>query len=616
MLQTPRTEANALWKKRYRTGDLYYAGNLKRASIAPRAPTRGIVINAQSGTGQIYAWDIASGTLRQLTQSQEGVFTGTISPDGRSVYYLRDEGGSESGHYVRLPWDGGEEQDLTPDMPAYAALYRCAVSEDGTVFAFTPTEANGFPLYCLDLFPNGSVGTPRELYRSPKFIDDVAFSHDAGLVVVATTEHASARQYSVLALDVSSGQRVGELSDLPCGSVRAVLFSPLADDVRLLCMADRSGYNRPLLWNPRSGERTELPIEDLAGDVEPLDWSLNGRSLLLRQVWQAVDRLHIYDLATGTLTHLDCPAGAYLDAAFGPEEQIFAFWADASHPGQPVALDARTGARLATLLSVEEPLPGHPFRSVHFRSSDGTEIQGWLGLPEGTGPFPTILSIHGGPHEVTRETYDPDAQAWLDHGYAYLAMNYRGSTTFGREFKEKIWGDLGHWEVEDMVAARDWLIGEGIAQPAALLVTGASYGGYLTLMALGKYPELWAGGMAIVAPADFVSEYYEGTDWTKGYLTAMLGGTPEEHAEQYRASSPLTYAERVSAPLLVIQGRNDLRCPPRQMELYAEKMRTLGRTFEIDWFDAGHGGVTIDQLITFQERLLSFAYRVLTQHTF
>ena len=80
---------------------------------------------------------------------------------------------------------------------------------------------------------------------------------------------------------------------------------------------------------------------------------------------------------------------------------------------------------------------------------------------------------------VAREIYDPDAQTWLDHGYAYLTINYRGSTTFGREFKEKIWGDLGHWEVEDMVAARDWLIHEGIAQPNAILVTGASYGGYL-----------------------------------------------------------------------------------------------------------------------------------------
>ncbi|HET8846410.1 MAG TPA: prolyl oligopeptidase family serine peptidase, partial [Ktedonobacteraceae bacterium] len=478
MLQAPLTATNALWKKRYRTGDLYYAGDLKRACIARYAPTRGIMLNAKSGTSQIYAWDVSSGALRQLTWSKEGVFTGEISPDGRFVYYLRDQGGNERGHYVRLPWeDGGEEQDLTPDLPAYAALYRCAISVNGTAFAFTPTEANGFPLYCLDLAPDGSVSAPRELYRSPKFIDDAVFSHDASLVVVATTEYAKARQYSLLAMDTSSGQKIGELSDLPDGSVRAHLFSPHPGDSRLLCMADRSGYNRPLIWNPRSGERTDLAIENLQGDIEPLDWSSDGHTLLLRQVWQAIDQLYVYDLAAGTVTHLSCPAGAYLGAAFGLQKQIYASWTDVSHPAQMVALDAQSGAQLTTLHSMEEPLPGHPFKSVHFRSIDGTEIQGWLGLPEGSGPFPTIISAHGGPHEVTREMFDPDAQAWLDHGYAYLAINYRGSTTFGRQFKEQIWGDLGHLEVEDIVAARAWLIHEGIAQSDALLVTGASYGG-------------------------------------------------------------------------------------------------------------------------------------------
>src|SRR5262249_40503314 len=213
-----------------------------------------------SGTTQLYAWDVLSGTLRQLTHSEDGTFEGVISPDGNYVYYLRDEGGSERGHYVRIPWDGGEAQDLTPNMPTYDALYRCAVSENERVFAFTPTEANGFPLYCLDLHEAGSVGDPRELYRSSKFIDDAALSHDASLVVVATTEYAQARQYSLLVFETASGKRVGELSDLPQGSIRAVLFSPLPGDDRLLCMADRSGYNRPLLWNPRSGERMELAL--------------------------------------------------------------------------------------------------------------------------------------------------------------------------------------------------------------------------------------------------------------------------------------------------------------------------------------------------------------------
>ena len=605
MLREPQTTATALWKERFRASGIWWA------QVAQLAPARGLAMSTASGTGQLYALDVPTGALRPLTQRPEGVFTGYLSPDGRQVYYLRDEGGSETGHYVRVPWEGGPEQDLTPDLPPYAALYRCAVSANGALFAFTPTEASGFPLYCLDLLPDGTVGAPRELYRSPKLIDDAALSHDAALAVVATTEHAQARQYGLLAVATADGQRVGELSDLPAGSVRTAMFSPLPGDWRLLGMADRSGYNRPLLWDPRSGERTDLPVGDLAGDVEPLDWSPDGRQLLLRQVHQAVQQLYTYDLATGALTRLRHPGGTYEGAQFGPQGQILALWADSTHLPQLVALEGETGARQRTIVAVDEAPPARPCRSISFRSSDGEVIQGWLGLPEGAGPFPAVLDVHGGPHHAVFESYDPIGQAWLDHGYAYLTINYRGSTTFGRAFKEQIWGDLGHWEVEDMVAARDWLVGEGIARPDAILVTGASYGGYLTLMALGKRPDLWAGGMALVAPADLATEFYDGTDWSKGYLTAMMGGTPEELPAQYAASSPITYAERVAAPLFVIQGRNDLRCPPRQMERYAERMRELGKPFEIEWFDAGHGGLDTEQWIAFQERLLGFAHRVL-----
>ncbi len=606
MFKKPQTEATAVWKERYRASGLWWA------ELARRAPSRGIAMSAVSGTGQIYAWDVLSGLQRQLTHRQEGIFSGSLSPDGSHVYYLRDEAGNETGHYVRVAWEGGAEQDLTPHMPPYAALYRCAISDTGTKFAFTPTESHGFPLYCLDLHPDGTVGAARELHRSPKLIDDASLSYNAEMAVVATTEHSQARQYSLLVVETASGRKIGTLSDLPEGSVRAVMFSPLPGDLRLLCLADRSGYNRPLIWNPRSGERTDLPLGDLADDVEPLDWSLDGRHILLRQISRATQQLSTYDLETATLTRLQHQGGTYAGAQFGPQGQIIALWSDATHLPQVVALDGATGAWKGTILAAGEAPPARSFTSVSFRSSDGVEIQGWLGLPLGTGPFPTILSVHGGPHFAMAEVYDPEGQAWLDHGYAYLTVNFRGSTTFGREFKEKIWGDLGHWEIEDMVAARNWLVDTGIAQPNAILVTGASYGGYLTLMALGKRPELWAGGMALVAPADFTSEFYDGTDWSKGYLAAMMGGTPEEKPEQYAASSPITYAAQVTAPLLVIQGRNDLRCPPRQMERYAERMQSLGKPFEIDWFDAGHGGLETEQFIAFQERLLGFAYHILS----
>lgn len=157
MLAIPQTEAHALWRKRYG------AAHIWSARIARCLPTRGIVISAISGKSQIYAWDLSSEVLRPLTHHQDGVFTGTISPDGCYVYYLHDEKGNEKGHYRRIPWNGGEAQDLTPDMPPYAALYRCAVSLNGTVFAFTPTEANGFPLYCLTIYEDGKLNELREM---------------------------------------------------------------------------------------------------------------------------------------------------------------------------------------------------------------------------------------------------------------------------------------------------------------------------------------------------------------------------------------------------------------------------------------------------------------------
>jgi len=166
-----------------------------------------------------------------------------------------------------------------------------------------------------------------------------------------------------------------------------------------------------------------------------------------------------------------------------------------------------------------------------------------------------------------------------------------------------------------MAAARDWLIEQGIARPDAILLTGWSYGGYLTLLGLGKRPELWAGGMAGIAIADWAVQYEDSADTLRGYQRALFGGTPEEKPEQYAASSPITYAERVSAPVLIIQGRNDTRTPARPIEMYEQRMKAIGKDIDVRWFDSGHLGsfAQVEQSIQFQEWMLRFAYRVLGQ---
>jgi dipeptidyl aminopeptidase/acylaminoacyl peptidase len=428
---------------------------------------------------------------------------------------------------------------------------------------------------------------------------------------LALNERSDTLQLNLVAVDGASGARLAELWDGPGTSINLASFAPRAGDTRLLAVSDRTRAKRPLVWDVLSGERHDLDLGDLEGEVDAWGWSPDASAVLLCHLRNAAPQLYRYELATDTLRKLAHPGGTFWGGSFLSDDEIVVHWTDATHPPQVLALDAHTGALKRTLLSGGDVPPGRPWRSVSFPSTEGATIQGWLAVPEGEGPFAAILETHGGPTAATQEQFSASSQMWLDHGCAFLTINYRGSTSFGTAFEQAIYGDLGRLEVNDMAAARDFLIREGIAQPDSILVTGWSYGGYLTLMALGTRPELWAGGMAGVAVADWAVQYAECAETLRGYLAALFGGSPEEKAEQYAKSSPISYVERVQAPVLVIQGRNDTRCPARPLELYEARMRELGKQIEVEWFDAGHGSLETEQAIGHHERMLRFAYQVL-----
>jgi dipeptidyl aminopeptidase/acylaminoacyl peptidase len=609
MLTDLQLDENARWKRRFRAPVVVWT------RIAFANPTRGLAITNASGKYQLYAWDVPTGTLRQLTDRSTGVLFGELSGDGRYVYFLDDREGNEIGHFVRIPFAGGELQDLTPDLPPYSSLAFYSTGS-GSHFGFTAADAEGFHIYSLETKANGEAGTARQLFHSRKLAFGPTYSYAGEIAVIATTDRATLQHYNLIAFDTANAGQIAELWDGPGTSLEPVMFSPRAGDLRMIGTTNRSGVKRPILWNPLTGERIDLELPDLAGEVFPADWSPDGRHLLLCQFAQAVQQLYLYDLATETRTKLNHPRGTFEFFAgtgtyFGPGGEVFAQWQDAAHPSQLIALDAGTGEKTRTVLAAGEVPPGRPWKSITFPSSDGEAIQGWLGVPEGEGPFPTILHTHGGPEAVTTEMFGPGSQTWMDHGFAFLTINYRGSTTFGREFQEKIWGNVGYWEMEDLAAAHRWLVKEGIAEPDAILLTGASYGGYNTLMGLGKWPDLWAGGMAIVAISDWAMSYEDSAETLKGYSVALFGGTPQEKPEQYRMSSPITYAEQVKAPVLIIQGRNDTRTPSRQVEVYEQKLKALGKSIEVQWYDAGHMGAGVERDIQNYEIMLRFAYRVL-----
>jgi len=598
------THDEPAWKARFRVP------LISGVQVAAGAPERGLVASNVSGTFQLHAWDVPSGRLRALTNRPTGITAGLLSPDGRSVYYHDDTGGNELGHFVRIPFDGGAPVSITPGMPPYPT-FGLAVSGGGNRLGFITADRDGYQLHVIVVGEDGSLGAPKRTYSSARFLSGLVFSHDGALAVMASGAGARGLQFGLLVLDAASGRVIDEITD---GDSRlgAVKFAPIAGDGRLLAYSNRTGVGRPVVLDLVRGTRTDLGLDGLEGEVYAVDWSADGRRLLLVQFVRAVQRLLIYDLPNERLTPLNHPNGTYGDDPyFARDGVIHVVWEDSTHPPQVMALDSATGVPTRTLLRAPDVPPCRPWRSISFASSDRQQIQGWLAAPDGPGPFPTILHVHGGPEAATTEVFGPSSQSWLDHGFAFLSINYRGSTTFGRGFLEQIWGNLGRWEVEDMVAAREWLVTQGIADPARVLVTGWSYGGYLTLQALGTRPDLWAGGMAGIAVADWAVAHHDTTDTLRGWRAARFGGTPEEVPERYAASSPITYAQHVKAPILIIQGRSDTRTPPRSVELYEAKMKALGKAIEVHWFDAGHGSLIVDQAIEHHELMLRFAQRVL-----
>lgn len=605
-----RTEHDAAWKECFRLPAIY---NLQ---LARADATRGILTSTLSGKAHIYAWHVPTGELRCLTEQSEGVWAALLSPDGHSIYYLADQQGDEIGHFVRIPYDGGPPEDLTPDMTPYTSpfesdVFGFACSQDGTTLGFSTATAESFHFYVMASETASGQRIPRNLYTASALFVGPKLSYGGELAVLALTESGGGMQYSLLAFDTTSGQIAGRLHDAD-GSILPIMFSPRAADMRLLAMTNASGYHRPLIWNPRTGERRDLPLQELAGDISPCDWSADGTRILLKQFWQAVSRLYVYNLEHNSLLRLEHPAyGDISNPCFGLQGTITAICDDSTRPARILALDDRNGDERSLLLAGATPPLRYPLRSVTFPSSDGQVIQAWLGVPEGDGPFPTILHVHGGPDAVATGGYWDGAQAMLDHGFAFFSVNYRGSLSFGKAFQEQIWGDIGHWEVEDMVAGRSWLVDQGIAHPRQIFLKGMSYGGYLTLLALGIYPDLWAGGMAGVAIADCVINWEDEAQTLKAYDVTLFKGTPTEQPELYRRASPITYAERVQAPILIIQGRNDTRCPPRQIEVYEAKMKASGKDIEVHWFDAGHVSTDVERQIAHQERNMRFVYRVL-----
>jgi dipeptidyl aminopeptidase/acylaminoacyl peptidase len=216
------------------------------------------------------------------------------------------------------------------------------------------------------------------------------------------------------------------------------------------------------------------------------------------------------------------------------------------------------------------------------------------------------MFVHGGPTWLHEDRFEPEVQSYVDAGFLVGMVNYRGSTGYGRSWRDAIIGDIGGCDLEDVNAGFDDLVSRGIADPTRAVVAGWSWGGYVTLMQLGKHPELWACGVAGVPVGDYAMGYDDMSPILQSYDRALLGGKPSDVPELMADRSPINHADAVSAPVLFIIGENDSRCPFRQAMAYVDRLAARGAPHQVYLFGTGHGSHDMEEEIRQQRVILKF----------
>jgi dipeptidyl aminopeptidase/acylaminoacyl peptidase len=234
-------------------------------------------------------------------------------------------------------------------------------------------------------------------------------------------------------------------------------------------------------------------------------------------------------------------------------------------------------------------LPAAP-RLVEYPSFDGTKIPAWLYLPRGKQAkgLPFVVSYHGGPEGQDRPWFSPERAYLLAHGYGILAPNVRGSTGYGRT-----WRDADNYKrrmdsVRDGKAAVDWLLAEGLAAPGRVAAMGGSYGGFMVLALLTEFPDAFAAGVEVVGIANFETFLERTADYRRALREAEYG--PLADREFLRAISPIHKVDRITAALLVGHGERDPRVPVGEARQIERAMKARGRPVLAQVFpDEGHG---------------------------
>jgi dipeptidyl aminopeptidase/acylaminoacyl peptidase len=554
-----------------------------------------------SGQYNLWVQPVTGAPPRQLTDyTDNAVRSIAWSPDGATIAFEADLHGDEQYQIYVVPAGGGEPRRLTTATDRQHVLG----GEPFTGNAGTPFSADGGTLVYAgnDRDPGTQdvlvhdlrtdrvrrvEGAPGEMWYAGSVSPDGRW-----LLVTGVRTTIDTNCYLVDLTDPAGSPRLVTPHD---GEVMHMPGPWAADSSGFYLRTDAAGEFMSLaLYSVKTGEIDTVTRPDW--DVEHVAVSADGRTLAWTVNTDGVSELH------ATRDHEpvdlpDVPPGVIDALALSADGGLAALLFDA--PGRPrevAVLGLGGGERELRHLTDSRPsgltavTPVEP-ELVRYPTHDGRAIPAWLFRPAGDGPFPVVLSIHGGPEaqELPRYAYSGLYQYLLSRGIGVLAPNVRGSTGYGKSYQRLIHRDWGGDELRDFEYGVRYLRSLGWVRPDRIAVFGGSFGGFATLSCVSRLPDLWAAGVSIVGPSNLVT-FARSVPPTWRPLMAKWVGDPDADGEFLLQRSPITYADDIVAPLYVIQGANDPRTVQAESDQIVAKLRARGVEVRYDVYpDEGHG---------------------------
>jgi len=556
-------------------------------------------VSNESGSWQAWVARVDAAERRRVSDEPVGVEAVLVAPDGRVVWW-RDDTGDERGRWVAMPFEGGEPEPLVPDVPLGWSS-GISFAEDVVALGIV-TEDEYLAIVARPGAPPRTVRTgltPMGVGRL-----DIpgmgGLSADGRLVALRHTEAGDILHHALMVLDADDGSAVAALVDAG-SNMDPVAWSPRPGDERLLFTSETGAFERPAIWEPTSGERRDLSV-DLPGAAIPMGWWPDASGILIRHEFEGMFQLYRLDPGGGETVLLADPPGEITDAAVRPDGEVWFQTSDSVHAPRVV----NTSGEVVLAPGGEPPPDGRPARTFWFENPLGQRVQAFVVTPPGDGPYPTVMSVHGGPEWFERDAFDAETQAFVDAGYAVALVNYRGSTGYGIAFREALAGDPWFPETEDVIAGLDALIEAGIADPERVAFSGWSWGGCLACLNEGLHPDRWKAVFAGIPAGDFVAAHWASMPEIQAYDVALYGGTPDDVPERYRERNPMTYVDRAVAPVLIIAGEEDPRCPIEGITPWVDALRSRGVRVDVHLYPEGHHANAVDQQIQHMQLILDF----------